>query len=166
MSTDDEERGSQAAMRDRNAGERGSRHGARHPRDDVEGHAGGAKREGLFAAAAEDERVAALEPHDLTAPPRRTNHQRVNRALRQRVPARTFADEEALRPPCEPQDALVDERIVQHEVGPAQPRERLACEQGRVAGPRADERNVAGLGFARAGRAGRSGGSGRLTRPT
>ena len=55
--------GRQAAMRHRNAGGRRRRDGARHARHDVERHAGRSQRQRLFPAAAEDERIAALQPH-------------------------------------------------------------------------------------------------------
>ena len=61
---DDEERRRDAAVRDRNAGQRRRRDGARHARHDVERNAGALQRQRFFAAAAEHERIAALQPHD------------------------------------------------------------------------------------------------------
>ena len=57
------------------------------------------QRERFLSAAAEHERVAALQPHDPAPAPRRANHQRVDRLLRHRVAAGALADEEPLRPP-------------------------------------------------------------------
>ena len=52
--------------RDAGVGRRGD--GGGHAGHDDERHAGGDQRLGLLAAAAEDERIAALEPHhDLAA---------------------------------------------------------------------------------------------------
>ena len=45
------------------------------------GIAGRRQRERFFAAAAEHERVAALEPHDALAAPRGADHQAVDRFL-------------------------------------------------------------------------------------
>ena len=64
---DDGDLGRHAALGDRDAGIGGHRERRRHARHDLERHAGGAQRERLLAAAAEDERVAALEPHDAFA---------------------------------------------------------------------------------------------------
>ena len=71
----------------------------RDARHDVVRHAGLLQRQRFLAAAAEHERIAALQPHDATSAPGGANHQRVNRGLRHRVPAGALADEEALRPP-------------------------------------------------------------------
>ena len=60
----DDEAGRHAAMRDRNAGEGRRRDRRAHARHDLERDPGRRERQRFFAAAAEDERVAALEPHD------------------------------------------------------------------------------------------------------
>ena len=101
------------------------------------------QRQRLFAAAPEHERVAALQAHDAAAAARRANHQRVDPLLRQRMAARALADEEPLRVPRVPQHPLVDERVVQHQIGRAQTRDRLARQQRGIAGPGADERDRA-----------------------
>ena len=54
-------------MRDGDPGVRGGRDRARDPRNDLERDAGRRQCLGLLAAAPEDERVAALEPHDTPA---------------------------------------------------------------------------------------------------
>ena len=63
----DQERGRDAAVRDRNARRRRRGDRARDARHDVVGDAGVLQRQRFFAAAAEDERVAALQPHDAPA---------------------------------------------------------------------------------------------------
>ena len=139
---DDEERRRDAAMRHRNAGRRRRGDRARDAGHDVVRDAGVLQRQRFFAAAAEHERVAALQPHDAPAAARGANHQRVNRRLRHRVAAGALADEEALRPPRVAQDAVVDQRVVQHEVGGAQPRDRRARQQPGIARTGADERDM------------------------
>ena len=108
------------------------------------------ERQRFFAAAAEHERIAALQPHDAAAAPRRANHQRVNGLLRHRVAAGALADEEPLRAARELQDAVVDERVVQHEIRRAQARDRLARQQPRIARAGADERHMASHASTRA----------------
>ena len=50
---------------------------------------------GLFAAATEDERIAALQPHDPPSAPRVQDQERVDLLLRQRVVARGLPGEDA-----------------------------------------------------------------------
>ena len=102
-----------------------------------------AQRKRLLAASSEHERVAALQAHDAAASARGANHQRVDPVLRERMTSRALADEEPLRVPRVPQDPLVDERVIQDEIGRAQARDRLARQQRGIAGPRADERDLA-----------------------
>ena len=53
--------------------------------------------ERFFAAAAEHERISALEPDDAFTAPRCADHQAVDLGLRDRMAARALADEESLR---------------------------------------------------------------------
>ena len=129
-------------MRHRDAGRRRRRDRARHAGHDVVRDAGALQRQRFLAAAAEHERVAALEPHDAFAAPRGANHQRFDRALRHRMPPGALADVEALRATGVAQHAIVDERVVQDEIGAAQPRDRGARQQAGIAGACADERDV------------------------
>ena len=142
MSGDDEERRRDAAVRHRDAGRRRPRDRARHAGHDVVRDAGALQRQRFLAAAAEHERVAALEPHDAFAAPRGANHQRFDRALRHRMPPGALADVEALRATGVAQHAIIDERVVQDEIGAAQPRDRGARQQAGIAGACADERDV------------------------
>ncbi len=64
---DEGDRGGVVAVGDRDAGVGGRGDPGGDPGDDLELDPGGAQRFALLAAAAEDERVAALQPHD--APP-------------------------------------------------------------------------------------------------
>ena len=66
----------------------------------------------------------------------------MNGFLRHRVAAGPFANEETLRPACVSQDALADERVVQHKVGGTQPRDRRARQQARVPWPGTDQRHM------------------------
>ena len=85
------------------------------------GDAGFLERERFLAAAAEHERVAALEAHDALAALGRADHQAVDAVLIDRVPAGALADVEPLRLRRELEQPLRDERVVEHEVGLAQP---------------------------------------------
>ena len=98
-----------AAVRHRDAGVRGRGDRARDAGHDLERHARGDARLGLFAAAAEHERVAALQPHDRRSParPRSTSsalicvlrHRDVARApCRRRRARRRAARARAARP--------------------------------------------------------------------
>ena len=84
-------------MRDRNAGVRGHRHRRAHARHDLERNARLRESLGLLAAAAEHERIAALEPHDTPPPARVLDEQVVDLALRQRVIAARLAGEDVTR---------------------------------------------------------------------
>jgi hypothetical protein len=108
--------------------------------DDVVGHAGALERERLFSTASEDERVAALQPHHAPPAARRPNHQRLYRRLRQRMAAGALADEEPLRCARVTEDALVDERVVEHEIGSTQPYDGESRQQSGIARSGADER--------------------------
>ena len=90
------ERRRMLAMRHRNSGVR--RHGQRRADsgNDFERDAGATQRLRLFAAASEDERIAALQANDPAAALRLRNHQRFDLGLRHCVFAGAFADENAL----------------------------------------------------------------------
>ena len=89
---DDGEGRRDAAVRERDAGDRGHRDGARDPRHDLDLDAGVLARSELLAAAAEDVRVAALESHDGLAVAGELHEQRVDRVLRHGVVAGELAD--------------------------------------------------------------------------
>jgi hypothetical protein len=66
---DEREAGVEVPVRDGDARVRRRRDGGGDAGDDFEGDANFRQRFALFPAAAEDERVTALEPHDAVAPP-------------------------------------------------------------------------------------------------
>ena len=70
-----------AAMRHRDAGQRGRGDRGADARHDLERDAGRGERQRLLAAAPEDERVARLEPHDPAPAARGANQQPVDRLL-------------------------------------------------------------------------------------
>ena len=86
-----------AAMRDRNARQRRRGERRRDAGDDLERHAGRRQRDRFFAAAAEHERIAALQPDHALAAPRAAHEAAVDRFLADRRPARALADRQALR---------------------------------------------------------------------
>src|SRR5439155_8965801 len=53
-----------------------------------------------------------------------------------------LADEESLRLPRVLEDPVANQRVVQHEVRRAQPRDCGSCQQSGIAWPGADERHV------------------------
>ena len=140
---DHQERGREPAMRDGDPREhrRGNRAG--DPGNDLAGNAGRGKRERLFPAATEDERIAALQTDDSTAAARLADHQPVDRVLPNRRTSGALAHEEPLRARGVAQRRGLDERVVEHEVGLAEPPHRLEREELRIAGAGADERNEA-----------------------
>ena len=98
MAGDDREAGAEVAVRDGNA--RIRRHGGvrRHAGHDLERNARVGQRLGFFAAASEDERIAALETHDELAFPRFAEDERVDDLLRiAAVVARFLAAEDEFR---------------------------------------------------------------------
>src|SRR5262245_55118250 len=109
----DEERARDAAMCDRDTRRRRRRHRARHAWHDLACDARVPQGKRFLAAASEDERITALQTHDVPAAPGGADHQAVNGVLRHRVTAGALADEEALSLARALEDALVDERIVE-----------------------------------------------------
>ena len=85
---------------------RGSRDRARDSGNDLERHARGDERLGLFPTAAEDERVTALQPHDRRARLPAVDEQAVDVGLRHRDAPRRLADIDAFgRGRCEIEQA-------------------------------------------------------------
>ena len=82
----------------------------------------------FLAAAAEDERIAALEPHDAAAESRLLEQQLVDTALRHRVTARHLADADAVGIAArEVEDLVGDQPVVQDHVGFLQRAQRIAA---------------------------------------
>ena len=97
----------------------------------------------LLAAAAEDVRVAALEPHDVLAVAGELHEQGVDRVLRHRVVAGELADVDDLgvEHPRPIQDAPRAEPVGDDDVGVLQGAQAAHGEQVGVAGTGADERD-------------------------
>ena len=132
-------------MRHRNAGQFRRRHGTRNPRHHVEAHPGLLQREGFLTAAAEHERIPALQPNDETSTAGGPDHHRMDSGLPQGLAAGPFADEEPLGLSGVPQNSIVNERVVQDQVRRAQAREGLPRQQRRIAGARADKRHMTSM---------------------
>ena len=84
---DEGDRRRHAAMRDGNSGVRRRGDARRHAGHDLERHAGRGERLRFLAAAAEHERIAALEPHDALALASELHEQRVDVVLARRLRA-------------------------------------------------------------------------------
>src|SRR3546814_8664703 len=69
----------------------------RHARDDLDGQAGGANRLDFLAAAAEDEGIAALQPHNDRADLDVRDDQRVDRVLRHGVARALLRERDTVR---------------------------------------------------------------------
>ena len=97
------------------------------PGHDLEGDAGLAQRLRLLAAAAEDERVAALEAHDERAARGRARSAPRRLVLRQRDVARALArvDQQAVRA-REVEQRVAGEAVVDDHVGAPQQLQRRA----------------------------------------
>ena len=121
------------------------------------GDAGGAQRFDLLAAAAEDEGIAALQPHRALAGFRRLDQQLVDRILADAGLADAAADRNARGVAA---DAIENfgrhQFVVENDVGVLQRAQRLDGEQIRIARPGADQRHPA-LGLAVLARAGEGG---------
>ena len=82
-----------------------------------------------------------LQPNDPASAPRGTNEQRVDGVLRERVAAGAFADIEAVRTTRNRENFIGHERVVEHQIGPAQPNDRAPRQERRIAWTGTDERN-------------------------
>ena len=91
------DRAREAPLGHRDAGVGGGGDAGGDAGHDLEGDALRPQRECLLAAASEDERVAALQPHDALAFLGAAHHQRLGLLLRHGLPAALLADEQQLR---------------------------------------------------------------------
>src|ERR1051326_6611401 len=124
------------------AGVRGAGDGRGDARHDLEGDAGGGELLRLFAAAAEDERIAALEADDALPILRLGHEQRVDLVLRQRVRAGALADVDDLRRLREARHDLArHERVGGDEVGAGDQLRGAHGEKAGIAGTGADEKD-------------------------
>ena len=129
--------------RDTRVGARGQ--SRRHAGHDLEGDSGFAQRESLLAAAAEHERVAALQAHDRLARPRAIDHQGLRLLLRDRRSAALLADEQHLGTRTRAvEGARGDQPVVEDHLGARDQLERPRRQQPRIAGPGTDEVHAPG----------------------
>ncbi len=110
------------------------------------GTAGGGERQRLLGAAAEYQRIAALEAQHAAALPRQRDQALVDAELRRPGPAGALADRDQ-RAFGEGEDIGRDEGVMQDDVGGGEGVERVQGEQARVARPRADEPDGSGREF-------------------
>ena len=109
-------------------------------RDDLELDPGRPAGLGLLAAAAEHERVAALEPHDAEPPLRALDQLVVDPSCGHRDVARRLADVDELGVLARAVErAARDQAVVEDRVGARDQLERAGGHQARIAGPGADE---------------------------
>ena len=97
MARNDREPGGDPAVRDRDPRERGRGDRRADPGHDFVRNAGARERERLFATAAEDERIAALQAHDALAASRRLDHEALDALLRDGAASRALSDVEPPR---------------------------------------------------------------------
>jgi hypothetical protein len=142
----DRERGVVIAVRHRNPGI--GRHGDRRrdAGDDLERHAGRAQRLCFFAAARENEHVAALEAHDALSLTGELHAQGGDLVLGQRVRAGALADVNAFAiGRGEIDDRLRREVIVEKSVAVLHRAGALERQKARITGPRTNKPNLAAL---------------------
>ena len=145
MAGEENDAAGMGAVRERDAGVGGGGEGRRDAGNDFEGDAGGHEGLGFFAAAAEDERIAAFEPNDVFALPGKADEGGLDIGLRAAKAAAFFTDEDFFRiGPGEGEDGGGDEVIVDDGVGFADEAVSLEREQLGVAGAGADEGDAAG----------------------
>ena len=122
----------------------GGGHSGRDAGDDLERDPRRPQRERLLAAAAEDERVAALQPHDGPPGAGVLEHQLLGPLLRDGLAAALLADEQQLGVrPRALERAGADEPVIEDHVGAGDQLERPGRQQAGVARPGADEVHAA-----------------------
>ena len=113
--------------------------------NDAERHAGGGKRHRLLAAAAEHERIAALEPQHALARARQRDQALADIGLRRRRLAAALAGEfEPRLRAGERQHPLIDQRVMHDDVGLGEAGERVERQQAGIARPGAGQPDVPG----------------------
>ena len=129
-------------------GQRNSRigrdgHRRAHAGNDLERDAGAGQGFGLFAAATEDERIAALQPYDPAAAPRVHDQERVDPLLGQRVVAGSLTRVDTPRARGLVEESRVDQPVVHDDLSSPQELEPTHRHEPGIAGARADERDRA-----------------------
>src|SRR5258705_8151877 len=145
-------------MRHRNSSELGRGDRGTDAGHHLERDAGHRERERFLGAAAEHERIAALEAYHALALASGADHQPVDRILPDALAPRALADAEALRPGESPQRMRIDERVEQYQVRLLEIRDALLRPQVRITRPGTHQRylrswglglGIRDLGFAR-----------------
>lgn len=116
--------------------------GGGHTGQDTKGHARLRQGQCLFAAAAEDVRIAALEPQNPRALLREGDEKRVDLGLRFRMRATPFTDVVKCRAVRRAQHRGIDERIVDDGIRCAERCHDLQCQAAGAARPGAGEPDV------------------------
>jgi hypothetical protein len=117
------------------AGDRGG-----DPRHDLVFDPRSVQRFELFAAAAKDERIPTLEPHDPAARARMSDHQLMNLLLRHRVHAGGLAHGDPGRVAARELEHLVrNQPVVQDHVGLLQCAQRVQRQQAGISGSCTDQ---------------------------
>ena len=131
-------------MRDRDAHSRGYGHGARHAGHDLDLDSGLPTGECFLAAAAENVRIAALEPHDTATSLRVLDEQLVDLVLRHRVVAGCLANVDDLDVRVElVEQATRAESVGDDDVGLGEQLPSARGDQCRRAWTTSDESNMA-----------------------
>lgn len=131
-----------SAMGQRDVRRRGAALRRRDPRHDLERYTGALERLGFLAAAAEDERVAALEPDHGASGAGEPHQHAVDLRLRHAMMARLLADIDAGRPLGNKAEYFRrDQPIIDHDIGSADDAGRLEGEQLGIARPRPHEKD-------------------------
>ena len=118
MAGDERHRRIDIAVRDRDAGIGKTADPGGDARDDAEWDPGLGECQCLLAAAAEDAGIAALEPQDTTTLLRQPDQPGRDIGLARRWPAAALAGMVERRSgPRQGQDAWIDERIIDHDIG-------------------------------------------------
>ena len=139
----------QRDLRCRRRAERGGDAG-----NDLHRHAHRVAGLNFLPAAAEHERIAALEAHDVAPGERLAHQERVDFFLGQGVPGTAFGDRDELRlRPRESEDRRLDQPVMHDQVGMGDQPSSAQCQQVRIARARADEVNGANFIHARQMRA-------------
>ena len=153
---DEGDGGGVLAMGERHAGVGGNAEGSGHAGHDFKGYAGIGQGLGFFAAAAEEEGVAALEAHHGQAAARALDEQAADFLLRECVRRFLFADVEAFGVGWgEREEGGVGQMVVENGVGLLEDAASLDGDEIGVAGSRADkvdlQRHEEGLSTQRRG---------------
>ncbi len=130
------------AIRHRQADRRRAAKASGQTTDHFDFDAGSAQRIGLFAAAPENKRIAALEPHHASATPRLADHQFVDEVLLGRWAAAALAHMQHARIPArQGEHARIHEVVAKNHVGRFDAAHGAHGQQFRIPGAGADKTN-------------------------